>query len=142
MAARLGLMSCGPAYILCDAIFPRQVKQERALMSPLRLSKKLHGRCRRARRPSDCNRIAGLCRAGGAVSASAETIPYIFHGRQPWLTVKNARFRRSGTSSPSRKSGRSHFFDTLKLRHARRSFSDENQHHNFLSHFLLTSCAN
>ena len=47
-----------------------------------RLSKNLHGRCRRARRPSDCIRIAGLCRAGGAVSASAETIPYIFCGRQ------------------------------------------------------------
>ena len=60
--------------------------------------KSLLGRCRRARWPSDCNRIAGLCRAGGAVSASAETIPYIFHGHQPWLIVKNARFRRSGIS--------------------------------------------
>ena len=36
-------------------------------------------------------RIAWLCRAGGEVSAAAETIPYIFHGRQPWLTVKNAK---------------------------------------------------
>lgn len=48
----------------------------------LRLSKNLHGRCRRARGPSDCIRIAELCRAGRAVSASAETIPYIFCGRQ------------------------------------------------------------
>jgi len=62
------------------------------------LSKSLPGRCRRARWPSDCKRIAGLCRAGGAVSASAETIPYIFHGHQPWQIVKNARFRRSGIS--------------------------------------------
>ena len=43
----------------------------------LRLSKNFFGRSRRARRPSDCIRIAWLCRAGGAVSASAETIPYI-----------------------------------------------------------------
>ena len=48
----------------------------------LRLSKYLFGRSRRARRPSDCIRIAWLCRAGGTVSASAETIPYIFCGRQ------------------------------------------------------------
>ena len=47
-----------------------------------RLSKNFFGRSRRARRPSDCIRIAWLCRAGGAVSASAETIPYIFCGRQ------------------------------------------------------------
>ena len=32
-----------------------------------------------------------LRRAGGEVSAAAETIPYIFHGRQPWLTVKNVK---------------------------------------------------
>ena len=32
-----------------------------------------------------------LRRAGGEVSAAGETIPYIFHGRQPWLTVKNAK---------------------------------------------------
>ena len=35
----------------------------------LRLSKNLLGRCRRARRPSDCDRIRGLCCRGGAVSA-------------------------------------------------------------------------
>ena len=56
-----------------------------------RLSKKSHRRCRRDRSPSDCNRIAWLCRAGGEVSAAVETIPYIFYGRQPWLTVKNAK---------------------------------------------------
>ena len=32
------------------------------------------GRCQRARRPSDCNRIAGLCRAGGAFSASSRKL--------------------------------------------------------------------
>ena len=68
-------------------------KKRKPLMQelPLRLSKKSRGRCRRDRSPADCNRIAWLCRAGGEVSAAAETIPYIFHGRQPWLTVKNAK---------------------------------------------------
>ncbi len=54
------------------------------------MSENFPGRCRRARRPSDCNRIAGLRPAGGEVSASAETIPYIFCGRQLQLTAKNA----------------------------------------------------
>ena len=51
-----------------------------------------------------------LHRAGGEVSAAAETIPYIFHGRQPWLTVKNAK-------AFLEKSDRSHFGDAQRGLH-------------------------
>ena len=58
------------------------------------------------RRPSDCIRIAGLCRAYGAVSASAETIPYIFLRPSAFADSKKCK-------TFAQKSGRSHFFDTL-----------------------------
>ena len=59
--------------------------------APFSLSKTSRGRCRRDRSPSDCNRIAWLCRAGGEVSAAAETIPYIFHCQPRLTAVKNAK---------------------------------------------------
>ena len=67
--------------LIYHLFFIAQKKRRTAEGTP-QTAKKLYGRCRRARRPSDCHRIAGLRRAGGAVSALAETIPYIFHGRQ------------------------------------------------------------
>ena len=68
-----------------------------------RLSKNLHGRCRRARRPSDCIRIAGLCRAGGAFSAFSRK--HSLHGG----AAGRAFQARPATECNPRKSARSTF---------------------------------
>ena len=71
------------------------------------------GRCRRARKPSDCNRIRRLCRRGGSFSPPARK----FLTNPPSGSVATRRRRKKTPSADGvplpQKSGRSHFFDTL-----------------------------